>query len=77
MQLVSTTAASSVEYVIDMIFFGNKSKLAFGHLMFRNRRRRHDLPAVKPVVEIDGLSRAASDDPDLALSVSPALVSLL
>jgi hypothetical protein len=33
MQLVSTTAANSVEYAVDMVFLENKSKLAVGHLM--------------------------------------------
>ena len=74
MQLMSTTATDSVEYVIDMVFLGNKSKLTVGQPMLR---LRHDLPAVKRVILVDGLSRASSDDPDLALSVSPALVSPL
>ena len=74
MQLMSTTATDSVEYVIDMVFLGNKSKLTVGQSMLR---LRHDLPAVKRVILVDRLSRASSDDPDLALSVSPALVSPL
>jgi anti-anti-sigma regulatory factor len=59
MQYVSTSAAAnSVEYVIDMVFLEHKSELAAGHLMACSTRLQHELPAMKRVVTVGGLSRA-------------------
>jgi hypothetical protein len=68
MQYVSTTAtATSVEYVIDMVFLDNKSELAAGHLVVCSRPRSscHETgrfgrwAAMKRVVTVGGLSRAS------------------